>query len=150
MIELTAKSKLMAAFPGLRISKFKITSDETDQYNCIAWAAEDTQHFWWPFESPHCYWPKECPRIVELDIFIAAFGTLGYSVCQDGIYENGFIKIAIFAKDDGIPTHAARQLLNGKWTSKCGRYKDIEHDLNALCGPHPAYGNVVCYMKKPV
>lgn len=34
----------------------------------------------------------------------------------------------------GIPSHAARQLPNGRWTSKCGQAEDIEHDLRDLEG----------------
>lgn len=137
--------KLLAAFPGLRSSIFSITSPLDKKYNCIAWAAEDTSNFWWPVGG---YWPKGSPRIVTLDAFIIAFNTLGYIVCENDLKGEGIIKIAIFAKEDGSPTHAARQLPNGRWTSKCGKYVDIEHDLNALCGTHPAYGNVICYMKK--
>ena len=34
-----------------------------------------------------------------------------------------------------VPTHAARQLANGWWTSKLGPSFDIEHiDLNAIAG----------------
>jgi hypothetical protein len=32
------------------------------------------------------------------------------------------------------PTHAARQLPSGRWTSKLVLREDIEHDLHALSG----------------
>jgi hypothetical protein len=41
---------------------------------------------------------------------------------------------------DGEPTHAARQLPNGKWTSKLGRWQDIEYELDGLVGK--MYGTV--------
>jgi hypothetical protein len=45
-------------------------------------------------------------------------------------------------------THAARQLDNGKWTSKLGQLEDIEHEsLEALSGA--VYGSVVQVLKKP-
>ena len=138
--------ELMTIFPGLRNNIFDITSPPDKKYNCIAWAAEDTNNFWWPERGG--YWPRESPRIVTLDAFVAAFETLGYTVCGNELYEEGLVKIAIFVRDEGSPTHAARQLPNGRWTSKCGRYKDIKHELIALCGPKPAYGNIACYMKK--
>jgi hypothetical protein len=60
--------------------------------------------------------------------------------------EPGLEKIAIFAKG-GRPTHAARQLGSGRWTSKLGRAEDIEHDLRALEGE--AYGAVAFFLQRP-
>jgi hypothetical protein len=137
--------ELMNTFPRLRHSIFSITSPIDKKYNCIAWVAEDTNNFWWPVGR--CYWPSGAPRIVTPDAFIVAFETVGYRICDNELYEEGFVKIAIFVKDDGSPAHAARQLSNGRWTSKCGTNKDIEHELTALCGQF--YGQVHCYMKKP-
>jgi hypothetical protein len=43
----------------------------------------------------------------------------------------------------------ARQLSNGKWTSKLGQDEDIEHEnLEGLVGE--IYGSVVCIMKKTI
>jgi hypothetical protein len=64
--------------------------------------------------------------------------------------EAGFIKIAHFVDARMIPTHVARLLPIGIWTSKCGDLEDIEHDLSDVCGPPLNYGDVACYMKKPV
>lgn len=65
-----------------------------------------------------------------VELFLAA----GYELCGDGSLEDRYEKIAIYAKD-GEPTHAARQLGDGRWTSKLGKYEDIEHDsLDALYG----------------
>lgn len=141
---------LLTVFPGLRNSNFNINdikSQKDNKYNCIAFAAGDTNNLWWP--AGRGYWPHGVSRTVTLDAFTAAFETLGYTVCENELYEEEFVKIAIFVKEDGLPTHAALQSANGRWTSKCGKYKDIEHDLNALCGPHPAYGKIARYMKKP-
>ena len=136
---------LLTLFPGLRNSIVKIKSRKNKKYNCIAFAAEDKKNWWWP--TGRGYWPSGVSRTITLGAFTAAFQTMGYTVCGTELYEEGFVKIAIFVKDDGSPAHAARQLPNGRWISKCGRYKDIEHDLNALCGQR--YGHVHCYMKKP-
>jgi len=46
-----------------------------------------------------------------------------------------------------VPTHAARQLENGRWTSKLGELEDIEHDLHHLASG--AYGAVVQILKRP-
>lgn len=134
-------------FAGLSHNYYRITSDEDSDYNCIAWAAESNQEWWWPDKDS--YWPPDAPFEETIEAFVATFETLGYALCQDGTYEEGFIKIAIFSDKDGFPTHAARQLCDGIWTSKCGELEDIDHDINALNGPDPAYGYIVRFMKKP-
>ena len=48
---------------------------------------------------------------------------------------------------DNEAKHAAKQLYNGRWTSKVGGNVDIEHDLLDLEGP--CYGNVVMYFRRP-
>ncbi|MCH7504396.1 hypothetical protein IID04_02010 [PVC group bacterium] len=40
----------------------------------------------------------------------------------------GFEKIIIYVSKDGITQHAARQMSDGKWTSKLGRSFDVKHD----------------------
>lgn len=137
-------SRLQHYFPGLSCN---ITSPESDRYNCIAWAAEDFQQWWEPDILNIYYWPPSVPRLMTLDAYIKAFESVGYIICQDGKYEEGLSKIALFVDAKGIPTHAARLLPSARWTSKCGTLEDIEHELNALCGQ--LYGHVHCYMKKP-
>lgn len=79
--------------------------------------------------------------------FQEAFQSLGFGVCQKEDLESGFEKIALFA-DDNVPEHAARQLPNGRWTSKLGELEDIEHGLHDLEGVE--YGKVVMLMKRPI
>lgn len=79
---------------------------------------------------------------------MAAYGTLGYVVCEGEEHEVGFEKIALFAYASGEPTHAARQLDESSWTSKVGRLQDIRHPLRALEGD--SYGRVVRVMKRPL
>ena len=62
--------------------------------------------------------------------------------------EKGFQKIALYVKD-GIPTHAARQLPTGKWTSKLGRDIDIEHDFPEVLNGAD-YGVASIFMKKEI
>jgi len=91
------------------------------------------------------YWPPGVQREQTLEAFFAAFQTKGYERCDDSSLEIGFEKLAIYATPDGTPTHAARQLPNGKWTSKLGDLEDIEHDaLESISGPE--YGSAVAYM----
>ena len=131
-------------FPNLSEKNYSETSPISRHYNCIAWAAGDDRHFWWP---QYAYWPTGLSSELTVDNFMAAFQTLGYEACDGPELEPGFEKIAIYTKM-GAPTHAARQLSNGYWTSKLGRNIDIEHhSLEAIEGP--AYGKAFAYMKRP-
>ena len=132
-------------FPNLRNSGWRITSDADEEYNCIAWAAEDSVEWWWP--EPDKFWPAEAPREETIDAFVAALGTVGFLPCENADLETGMQKVAIFAFDDQ-PTHAARQLPKGNWTSKLGKGCDIEHDdSNGASGAF--YGFPVRFLKRP-
>ena len=131
-------------FPNSSIDPFLITSPETNFYNCIAWAYGDDTKWFWP-EGYH--WPDDIKREVTLDCFILLFEKIGYSVCPDESFEVGFDKVAIYANSNGVPTHAARQLPNGLWTSKLGPSFDVTHSIFAMDGGF--YGSVAVYMKRP-
>lgn len=134
-------------FPNLLPGTYVVTSQIATWYNCIAWAAGDNRRWWWPLPSlPWIYWPPNAPRQETLAAFVSAFGSLGYQVCTDGQLEDGIEKIAIFADTSGKPTHAARQLADGWWTSKLGKFIDISHTITGLDGPK--YGSVVTFMSR--
>ena len=136
--------------PNLNDNNYIQTSPAWRGYNCIAWAAGDTTRWWWPLPQGMTYWPKGILREVTLESFIQAFGTLGYLPCPDDSLEPEIEKIALFAKREGfqlVPTHAARQLESGEWTSKIGTFEDINHTtLNAVSGP--IYGKVVRFLSR--
>ena len=95
------------------------------------------------------YWPEGAPRKENLDSFIAAFRTLGYEPCDTEELEQGIEKVAIFLKPKNVPTHMARQLPDGTWTSKLGDKQDIIHDnLRAVEGR--TYGEVKQILCRPV
>jgi hypothetical protein len=85
-----------------------------------------------------------------VDAFVKLYEALGYHLCASEEYEEGFEKVALFARPEWgrlLPTHAARQLSDGCWTSKLGPLEDIEHyGADAVAGR--AYGDVVCYLKR--
>ena len=140
---------LEETFPNLASGGYIITSPRTKGYNCIAWAAGDTGKWWWPVpEAEESFWPPGVARAEALPAFRDAFAFLGYIECVGEDLETGFEKIAIFVNDQGVPLHAARQLLNGRWTSKLGELEDIEHALHDLTGM--VYGEVMLIMKRPV
>jgi len=149
-------------FPNLAAAGYEKTSDATGQcgtpgtYNCIGWAANDVRHdFWWPL--PGGYWPFWINRQPTVIYFVKTFRWFGYRVCKSSRREFGYHKIALYAihqshqrrtpptvlEDlrDWEPTHMARQLADGSWTSKCGGNEDITHfTLDALESYGPRYG----------
>ena len=139
------------AFPKIR-THYKITSPEDYKYNCIAFAAGDTNKHWWP---KALYWPEGIPSTEDLNSFIACFKSLGYEECEmNGNFEPGYEKFAIYVSPDNKPTHVSRQFAdgNGLWKSKLGIYKDIEHSLDGLSGwySYGSYGHVAIILKRKV
>jgi hypothetical protein len=129
-------------FPGLRPGCFRIASPESPNYNCAAWAAGETHRCWDAYPEHGAYWPPGAPPWVSLGNLTAVFATLGYKACESAAAESGFEKIALYADDQGWPTHVARQMPSGAWTSKRGALEDIEHaTLESLEGDR--YGRVV-------
>jgi hypothetical protein len=164
-------------FKKLANAGYDKTSDPTDffpapgAYNCIGWAAHDPHHWWWP--SPYEYWPFWIsPREATVFCFVKTFRWFGYRICDNSRQEFGFEKVALYAihnsghpqavpssiqdlHDNWTPTHMARQLPDGSWTSKCGPNEDITHyTLDALesyglaYGSGDEYGRDVLYMKR--
>jgi hypothetical protein len=139
-----------AVFPQLGISDYEVTSTETSEYNCIAYAAGDKSHKWDcpPIPTPGYYWPRGAARGDEVAALISAFETLGYEVCSDGTLEPGFEKVAVYVDIHGDWTHAARQRADGHWMSKLGDWEDIRHATPMDVGDGD-YGVPSHYMKRP-
>jgi hypothetical protein len=168
---------LEARFPKLAAAGYGKTSDATGRppkpgaYNCIAWATNDPRNclWWWP--HPDAYWPFRA-REETVACFVKTFRWLGYQVCKHSRRESAYEKVALYAIhksrtpltppkrwqdfSDWEPTHMARQLPDGTWTSKCGGNEDITHfTLDALESYGPSvlceeYGCPVLYMKRPI
>lgn len=131
-------------FPRLATEGYEITSDPTDDYNCIAYAAGDTTAWW--SHIPGYRWPN-ATRTPSVNSLMQVFNGLGFELCDDAREERGFEKIALYAKG-GHWTHAAIQLPGGAWSSKLGPDEDIRHrDPESLSGE--AYGQVYCVMRRP-
>lgn len=146
-----AAERLEQLFPRLLYEGYRIESPPTPRYNCIAWAGGDTTRWWWPGGAqfgPY-FWPDRAPAEETLESFELALGTQGgYQRCDSPDPEPGFEKIAVYVDGAGTPTHAARQLESGWWTSKLGRLEDVEHaTLAALEGS--AYGSVGLILRRP-
>jgi hypothetical protein len=132
-------------FPRLTDASHRVTSPGTPDYNCIAWSVGDTEHWW----QPGVFWPVKTPADnYGNEVLEQAFVGLGFETCADETLEPGYEKVALYG-NSSFYTHAARQLPNGKWTSKLGRSEDIEHDT-----PHDVaggiYGDILRFMKRPI
>lgn len=136
-------------FPRLNSGNCQITSPATNAYNCIAWAAGTDKQWWDP--NGLYYWPPQIPREITIEAVVGVYESLGFSLCVGGTLEPSFDKIVIFAKDSygkKVPTHAARQLESGGWTSKLGPCEDIFHAAaEDLSGP--SYGDPLYFMSRP-
>lgn len=139
---------LESLFPRLAGVAYEITSPAAAEYNCLAWAAADDSRWWWPDEFGMYYWPRESPRQSTVEAFVQAYRSMGFEICQDAALEAGWEKIAIFAGQDGTPTHAARQLSTGAWTSKLGKLEDIVHPDPLDVGGN-VYGGPVRFLRRP-
>ena len=141
------RDDLERSFPGLAAGRYRVTSPASTVYNCAACAAGDTERWWDPSGGGGYYWPSGLPRAHSLTSLIAAFATEGYEPCDDGRSEAGGEKVALYADEHGWPTHVARQLPSGLWTSKLGVSEDIEHDTPAAL-EGDLYGRVAQYLRR--
>ncbi|MXY21946.1 MAG: hypothetical protein F4Y49_11505 [Dehalococcoidia bacterium] len=132
------------------LEDFDVTSEPSSDYNCIAWALSDDSR-WIDPTADYAQRMANVSNQSLIDSVVELFRAAGYELCGNGSLEDGYEKVAVYVKD-GVPTHAARQLSDGRWTSKLGKYEDIEHDsLEALQGDgFGEYGNVVVFMIRPL
>lgn len=93
------------------------------------------------------FWPPGIPALPSIGGVVAAYEACGFEVCVSSELEQGFDKVAVFTDAAGEPTHAARQLAKGSWTSKLGDHVDIEHvDVAAVGGT--LYGEPKVFMRR--
>ena len=137
---------LREAFPALTHLNHGITSPVDLSYNCVAWALNDNARWWWPDSMGVCFWPTNVPRTVTIEAFDRMLRQIGFSPCVRHTIEKGLQKVALYARA-GVPTHVAKQLPKGKWSSKLGQHEDIEHTIEALDGPK--YGSVCQVYARP-
>jgi hypothetical protein len=137
---------IIPQFPNTTTDPFIVTSPQTTSYNCIAWAFGDNTKWYWPDPEEMYFWPNNVSRTVDVNSFIELYKLIGYEICEEHILEKSYEKIAIFLDSHGFPTHAARQLSNGFWTSKLGCEFDIQHTIQSMS--NSVYGNARVYMSR--
>ena len=134
-------------FPNLAGSGFEITGEASGGYNCIAWALGITSEPWDALD-PDAYWPPSIPRDDLIVTVMRLFASEGFSLCEDDAPEPSYEKIALYAFV-GQFTHVAKQLPDGRLTSKLGDLEVIPHpSLSSLAGG--IYGNIHCIMRRPL
>ena len=141
--------ELEQQMPFLLSEGYVVKSIATRGYNCIAFAADDPSMFYWPDDgdNPDVYWPIS-RKDVSLDCFVEMFAYFGYEKCDDGSLETGYEKVVIYMLE-GSPSHAAKQLDDGRWKSKLGIAQDIEHNSVRAVEDEFCYGTAAQYMKRP-
>jgi hypothetical protein len=133
--------------PNMSDSNSIETSPSDPAYNCIGWALHDTSRWWWPLGRPDSYWPDDVPNEVTVEAFVELFSREGFTECETESIEANFEKISLYVRD-GAPQHAARQMEDGRWTSKLGPWIDIAHtDPDAL--EDGTYGQAVMVFRRP-
>jgi hypothetical protein len=101
---------LARAFPRLSSEGFEIIDEPSDRYNCIAYAAGDTNE-WWDHNEDH-YWPSSTTRSESIESLKEVFFGLGFEQCVDSTLEDGYEKVALY-EEHGMWTHAALQTSTG-------------------------------------
>jgi hypothetical protein len=127
----------------------RITSPQTDDYNCIAWSIHVNDMDIWPGDIlSYKVWPINLPREETVENFIEFYKLCGFELCDHPQLENGWEKVALYLKN-GIPQHAARQIAVGHWESKLGTDADVQH-LNLEVYESDVYGRAQVFFKRRV
>jgi SEC-C motif len=132
--------------PLLTENNHAVTSLTSGSYNCVGWAVGDNTRNWWPTRLGGYYWPPGAPSGESVPSFVETFLRLGYEECASDEVEAGYDKIVLYAVDGSVK-HAARQLDDGRWTSKLGPWVDIEH-LASTDVSGPKYGVVAAFLRR--
>ncbi|WP_158080810.1 hypothetical protein [Pelomonas sp. KK5] len=143
----TLRKKINEWFPDgtKNLASLSITSPIDWKYNCVAWAVGLNNT--WLEPSPAGSWPVAHAGS-SIDAYAVMFNHYGFVDAADGKKEKGLEKIVIYGDSAGNFLHVARQLENGKWTSKLGGESDITHATpQTLAGK--IYGTPLKYMARP-
>jgi len=134
------------------VGHYKETSKATIDYNCLSWAVELTDTFIDPENRCVGYsWPDGAEREWTTAACRKVLAYYGYvEECDDGSFEDEYVKVAMYVDESGAPTHFARQIVDGNWTSKLGDFIDVvHHNLSCIEGnDHQHYGTAKYYFKK--
>lgn len=149
------RSALIDIFPDLAEDKnFKILSEVTPIYNCIAWAMGYTDRWVDPERLTGHWWPEGVPREATPETLVAAFKAEGFEQSENGLPEEGYNKVVLYKKENAEEwTHAAQVVSTDIEYSKFGQAWDGQHSHNVLRKTtigreRLSYGIAYAYMKK--
>lgn len=149
------RSLLISIFPDLaNDNNFKILSECTPVYNCIAWAMGYNDRWVSPFLYPGYWWPDGVVRSMAPEALIQAFQVEGFEMSDDILLEDGYSKVVLYKNLAGDQwTHAARIVTDDTEYSKFGQSFDGQHSHEVLCRTSAgcsdqSYGTAFAYMKR--
>jgi hypothetical protein len=141
---------LVAKHPGLVGSGSNKSSEWSSSYNCFAFALGENSR--WVQATPalgfKTSWPAAVARQETVAAYKLVFALRGYDQCKDAALEADYEKVALYVDVHGRPQHAARQLPDGRWTSKMGQDIDIEHPDVAILDDK-TYGRPSVFLRRP-
>ncbi len=139
---------------------FRITSQQTWVYNCIAFAM-GYQNIWIAAGHPkgrnwYAWWPDDInvPRNGDPSSLVAAFQYMGFEVCEDDMPEEGYDKVVLYKKYNTklkqiVWTHAAKVVGTHELHSKLGASFDVHHRDGDIFSESD-YGDEYAYMRRPI
>lgn len=127
-------------------SAFYVYSPPDFNYNCIAWAMGMSDRWGSHDNVPWAWWPPTVKKNGHPESLINAFKYFGFEICDNGIVEDGFDKVALYQKN-GLWQHAAKIIDNGVYYSKFGCNVDAHHGPGNIL--FEGYGEIYAYMKRP-
>lgn len=149
------RDALSDVFPDLKNDEnFEILSPQTPKYNCIAWAMQFEDRWVSIFEYPGYWWPDGVEKTMSPSALIHAFEAVGFTLCDNSNWEDGFDKVVLYKKaDEDQWTHAARIVSETTEHSKFGPSFDGTHSHNVLCATglgyeNQSYGVAYAFMKR--
>lgn len=149
------RQSLIDVFPDLDgDGNFRILSDCTYTYNCIAWAMGYDDRWVDICSLPGHWWPRGVVRDTSPEALVSAFMAEGFEVSDNQMPEEGYSKVVLYKKEDREEwTHAARIVSPEVEYSKFGSAWDGQHSHDVLCKTaegqkSQSYGVAYAYMKR--
>lgn len=144
-------------FPATKTDKkFKVTSRDDENFNCIAWAMRFSDRWVDPVKTAGHWWPVDYSQRGNEgtpDALKHAFELMKFEECKSPDIEAHYDKVALYFNPLTMGwSHACRIIADGECHSKLGEGWDFHHGLgNILNNPSLGqynYGKIFCYMKR--
>lgn len=144
---------LIRAFPALQHDvNFKILSEQTNRYNCIAWAMGYTDRWVDHLKIVGHWWPSGVIRSQTSKALIDAFKAVGFIMADDYNPEINFRKVILYKNfETDTWTHASLVVTDKIEHSKFGPQWNGQHSHSVLnSDTDQSYGQSFAYMKRPL